>query len=188
MSELVDQAMIFAVKKHAGQVRKFGSTPYILHPMEVASILATMTDDPATIAAGVLHDTIEDTDTSPEEIRELFGARVFALVNSETEDKISDRPAAETWIERKQDSLLALQYTKDIEVRKMWLADKLSNIRSFYREYLQRGDELWLSLNQKDKTKHAWYYRTIAEYCSDLKDTGAYREFIDLTDRLFGGE
>lgn len=187
MSELVDKAIIFATKKHSGQVRKFSSVPYILHPLEVAAIIATLTDDENTIAAGLLHDTVEDTDTTIDEIRENFGSRVYALVASETEDKHETKPASETWEERKLDSLLVLRYTKDIEVKKMWLADKLSNIRSFYRIHLEIGDDLWQSLNQKDKSKQAWYYRTIAEYLKDLEGTAAYKEFVLLIDNIFGG-
>ena len=188
MSELVDKAIIFATKKHSGQIRKFGNTPYILHPLEVAVIISTMTADDATIAAGILHDTVEDTDATPEEIRTLFGSRVYALVMSETEDKISDKPPAESWMERKQDSLLALEYTKDIEVKKMWLADKLSNLRSFYRTQLEIGDELWQRLNQKDKSKQAWYYRTIAKCITQLNDTAAYKEYCMLVTLVFGGK
>lgn len=185
MSELVNDAIVFATEKHSGQVRKFTGIPYILHPLEVAAIIASMTTDENTIAAGILHDTVEDCDVEPEEIRERFGSRVFALVCSETEDKIADRPAAETWIERKQDSLLTLQFTKDMSVKTMWLADKLSNIRSFYREYLKNGDDMWLQLNQKDKKKQEWYYRTIAEYLSDLSKEAAYEEFCELVDKIF---
>ncbi len=185
MSELVDSAIVFATEKHSGQVRKFSGIPYILHPLEVAAIIASITGDENTISAGVLHDTVEDCDVEPEEIRERFGSRVYALVCSETEDKISDRPAAETWIERKQDSLLTLQFTKDMNVKIMWLADKLSNMRSFYREYLKNGDDMWLVLNQKDKKKQEWYYRTIAEYLSDLSETAAYEEYTELVDKIF---
>lgn len=187
MNELVDKAIIFATKKHAGQTRKFGSTPYILHPLEVAVILSTLTDDENTIVAGVLHDTVEDTDTTIEEIRENFGSRVYALVSCETEDKIEDRPPADTWEERKLDTLLVLRHTKDIEVKKMWLADKLSNIRSFHRIHLNIGDELWLSLNQKDKSKQEWYYRTISDLLKDLEDTAAYKEYNILVNAIFGG-
>lgn len=185
MSELVNSAIVFATEKHSGQVRKFSGIPYILHPLEVAAIIASITNDENTISAGILHDTVEDCDVEPEEIRERFGSRVFALVCSETEDKISDRPAAETWIERKQDSLLTLQFTKDINVKIMWLADKLSNMRSFYREHLEKGDDMWLALNQKDKKKQEWYYRTIAEYLSDLSETAAYKEYTELVDKIF---
>lgn len=182
----LEEAIIFATKAHSGQTRKLANTPYILHPLEVASIIATLTTDTDIMAAGVLHDTIEDCNVEPEEIRRLFGSRVFALVQSETEDKLGERPPSETWLERKEDSLLMLKNTKDRDVKRLWLADKLSNMRSFYREYMKVGDEIWQSLNQKDKKMHAWYYYTIAEGLAELGDTAAYKEYIGLVDKVFG--
>ena len=71
--ELFDEAVIFACQKHSGQRRKLSDSPYFLHPMEVASIVGTMSDDQNLLAAAVLHDTVEDTDTTLEEIKEKFG-------------------------------------------------------------------------------------------------------------------
>ncbi len=188
MSDVLEDAIVFATKAHSGQVRKMAGTPYILHPLEVASIISTITPDKETMAAGVLHDTVEDCDVDPFEIREKFGPRVYALVLSETEDKIADRPPADTWQERKQDSLLMLLHTKDESVKIMWLADKLSNIRSFYREYLKQGDTMWNALNQKDPKMQEWYYRTIGEYLSCFKGTAAYEEYMQLVDNIFRGK
>ena len=182
---VLEQAILFATKAHEGQVRKLSGTPYILHPLEVASIISTMTDDPEIMAAGVLHDTIEDCDVDPRLIKQKFGARVSALVQSETEDRLSKRPPAETWMQRKEESLIMLGLTKDRDVKILWLADKLSNIRSFYREHLKRGDEIWQALNQKDPAKHEWYYRTIAENVTELSDTAAYAEYVDLVNKVF---
>lgn len=186
MFEKFDQAIAFAAAAHAGQVRKIANTPYILHPMEVASIIATMTNDEDVLIAGLLHDTIEDCNADPEEIRTKFGKRAAALVQSETEDKLSDRPPAETWMARKEESLLMLQHTKDRDVKILWLADKLSNIRSFHREYMKSGDALWQHLNQKDSSKQAWYYRSVIDCVSELSDTDAYREFCRLVGDIFG--
>lgn len=186
--DVLDEAIIFATRAHSGQVRKLSETPYILHPLEVAAIIGTLTDSREVMAAGLLHDTVEDCGTDPAEIRRIFGARVAALVQSETEDKLSERPAGETWMERKQDSLLMLKHTKDKDVKILWLGDKLSNIRSFYREHAKNGDAMWQQLNQKDPDMHAWYYRTIAEYVPELSDTAAYKEYISLIDKLFGKE
>lgn len=186
MYDKLNEAIKFAADSHAGQLRKLANTPYILHPMEVASIIASMTADENVIIAGLLHDTVEDCDVDPLTIREQFGSRVFALVHSETEDKLSDRPPAETWMERKEDSLMILQNTKDLDVKILWLSDKLSNMRSFYREYLKIGDAVWLTLNQKDPKKQEWYYRTIAKNLSELSETAAYREYINLVDQVFG--
>lgn len=185
---VLERAILFATEAHEGQMRKLANTPYILHPLEVAAIIATMTDDLEIMAAGALHDTIEDCGVAPETIRETFGARVFALVQSETEDKLSDRPPAETWIERKEDSLLMIRHTKDRGVKILWLADKLSNIRSFWREYQKHGDKIFEALNQKDKSKQAWYYRSIRDCLTgELSDTAAYREYDRLVNEIFKG-
>lgn len=185
---VLEESIVFATEAHCGQTRKLAKTPYILHPLEVAAIISTITSDLETMAAGVLHDTIEDCNVDPKVIKERFGARVSALVQSETEDKLSDRPPAETWQERKEESLLMLANTKNRDVKILWLADKLSNMRSFYREYLKIGDDIWLPLNQKDPKMQAWYYKTIADYLSELSDTAAYEEYTRLVSRVFDKE
>ena len=183
---VLDRAIEFATHAHEGQTRKFSGTPYILHPLEVAAIIATMTGDVDVMAAGVLHDTVEDCNVSPEEIREKFGPHVYQLVMSETEDKLEDRPAAETWKERKEDSLLALKLTRSSEVRILWLGDKLSNLRSFWRESLTQGDRVWQYCNQKDPKEQEWYYRSVLACLPELSDTAAYKEFSNLVTNLFG--
>ena len=186
MYERFNEALAFAAEAHKGQHRKLTKTPYILHPMEVAAILDTLSDDEALLIAGLLHDTVEDSGIDPALIKARFGARVSALVQSETEDKRSDRPPAETWQERKEDSLLMLAHTRDLDVKRLWLADKLSNLRSFYRETRLHGDVLWSHMNQKDPRKHAWYYRRVADCVSELADTAAYLEFTELIQKVFG--
>lgn len=183
--DIFEKALMFATERHGGQVRKIANTPYILHPAEVAAIVGTMTDDREILAAAVLHDTVEDTDTTIGEIGEYFGRRVQLLVMTETEDKYEDKPPQETWVTRKQDTLLILQHTNEIGVKMMWLGDKLSNIRSFAREYRKVGDAVWQNLNQKDPKKQAWYYSTIAEYLSDLKEYDAYREYVEHVNYVF---
>ncbi len=183
--DIFEKAVCFATEKHSGQVRKLCNSPYILHPMEVAAIVGTMTDDKEVLAAAVLHDTVEDTDTTLEEIREHFGKRVALLVMTETEEKREDRPAAETWELRKEETLLILQNTKDIGVKMMWLGDKLSNIRSFRREYEKIGDKVWLALNQKNPVKQCWYYSTIAKYLIELSDYAAYKEYLEHVRYIF---
>ena len=65
------------------------------------------------------------------------------------------------------------------------LGDKLSNIRSMYRDHLRLGDELWQRFNQKDKNEHRWYYESLAECLSDLSEYPAYREYTDLVAKVF---
>ena len=188
MYERLNEAIKFATDAHAGQIRKMAMTPYILHPMEVASIIGSICNDEDLMIAGLLHDTVEDCDVDPRVIKEKFGARVSALVQSETEDKLSDRPAAETWQQRKEESLLMLEHTKDRDVKILWLADKLSNIRSFYREYLAQGEHMWQALHQKDPMMQGWYYKTIAVLLAELSDCAAYTEYVDLVHKVFDGK
>lgn len=183
--DIFDKALIFATEKHSGQRRKMSGVPFILHPIEVAAIVGTMTDDKEILAASVLHDTVEDTDTTLEEIKEVFGKRIYLLVMTETEEKREDRPAGETWEIRKLETLSILENTKDMGVKMMWLGDKLSNIRSFSREFSNIGDRVWENLNQKNPAKQAWYYRTVAEYLSELKDFPAYKEYVSLVEYVF---
>lgn len=183
--DVFEEAIIFAVGKHSGQIRKRANAPYITHPMEVASVVSTMTNDREVLAAAVLHDTVEDTDTTLDEICEKFGRRVMLLVMTETEDKRANLPPAATWKLRKEESLLILKNTKDDAVKMMWLGDKLSNMRSFAREYTKHGDALWNGFNQKDPNLQAWYYRKIAKYLEDLKEYDAYKEYTALTEYVF---
>jgi myo-inositol-1(or 4)-monophosphatase len=184
---LLEEAICFAVRAHAGTLRKDGETPYILHPMEAAAICGTLTADEAVLAAAVLHDTVEDTDVTPSEIRARFGERVAALVASETEDKRSGVPKNESWLIRKEESLETLKNADDPGVKYIWLADKLSNLRGIYRAKLEKGDEVWLLFNQHDPAKHAWYYRTIAKMLSELRGYGAWKEYAALIEKVFEG-
>ena len=188
MYEKLNEAIVFATECHAGQVRKLAHTPYILHPLEVAAIISTMTSDEDIMIAGLLHDTIEDCGVDPREIKEKFGARVSALVQSESEDRLSDRPPEDTWKQRKEESLLMLGLTKDRGVKILWLGDKLSNMRSFCRESQRRGDEVWQHLHMKDPAMQRWYYQTIADNLTELSDTAAYQEYTQLITKTFGGQ
>lgn len=182
---LVDKAICFAVEKHSGQRRKGQSKPYILHPLEAVTIVGTMTDDPETLAAAALHDTVEDAGVTFGEIKEQFGRRVALLVMTETEDKREELPHEQTWQIRKEETLVMLENTKDLSVKMMWLGDKLSNMRDFYRMYRKKGDALWQEFNQKDPARQAWYYRTILHCLHDLKEYDAYQEFAWLVGEVF---
>lgn len=183
--DLFDEALCFAIEKHSGQVRKMSDSPYILHPLEAAAIVGTMTSDKETLAAAVLHDTVEDAGVSLEEIAEKFGKRVSLLVMTETENKREELPPDQTWMLRKKETLIMLSHTKDMSVKMMWLGDKLSNIRSFYRLYLRQGNEMWKNFNQKDPSMQAWYYMTIADCLKELAGYDAYREYVSLVNKIF---
>ena len=80
----LEQAIIFAVRAHEGAYRKTGNIPFIMHPLEVAAIASTLTDDLDILAACVLHDVVEDTDITIEEIVHNFGERIGQFVADET--------------------------------------------------------------------------------------------------------
>jgi myo-inositol-1(or 4)-monophosphatase len=184
--ELVSEAVVFAVKAHDGMRRKKSEAPYILHPMEAAVIVGTMTDDQNLIAAAALHDVVEDAGITIDEIEERFGKRVRELVESETEDKRADLPPASTWRIRKEESLAVLKNTDDLAVLMVWLGDKLANMRSIYRDFKVEGNAMWQRFHQKDVTEQAWYYRSIANLTERLSNTSAWLEYKTLTELVFG--
>ena len=187
MENILDRAIIFATKAHEGQFRKGTQIPYILHPMEVAAIVSTMTTDPEIIAGAVLNDVVEDTDTTMDDIQEMFGDKVAFLVCSETENKRKNLSPQSTWKIRKQETLDHLK-TASLDVKMITLGDKLSNIRSIYRDYNTIGDALWQRFNQKDASEQAWYYRSIVKFTERLSDTSAWLEYKTLTELVFGKE
>ena len=183
--ELVSEALLFAAKAHDGMRRKKNKTPYILHPMEAAVIVGTMTDDQEVLAAALLHDVVEDAGIAMEEIEQRFGTRVRQLVESETENKREDLPPEETWQIRKEESLQVLKNAEDPGVRMLWLGDKLANMRGIYRDWKVEGDALWLRFHQSNPQIQAWYYDSIAELTKPLSHTAAWIEYKALTDIVF---
>ena len=184
--ELVSEAIAFAARVHDGMRRKKSAAPYILHPMEAAVIVGTMTDDQNLIAAAALHDVVEDAGVTLEEVEAKFGARVRELVESETEDKRADLPPTTTWRIRKEESLAVLQNAEDPAVLMVWLGDKLANMRSIYRDWKVEGDAMWQRFNQKDTREQAWYYGSIVKLTERLADTSAWLEYKTLTEFVFG--
>ncbi len=184
MKTLLEKAITFAATAHKDQFRKGTSTPYVLHPIEAATIVATMSTDPEIIAAAALHDVIEDTDTTLEQVSELFGDRVAFFVASESENKREHLSAESTWKLRKQETLNHLK-SAPIEIKMITLGDKLSNMRAIHRDHKTLGDRLWARFNQKDKSEHHWYYQEIANCMPELKDYPAFQEYTELLEKVF---
>ena len=184
---MLQRAIEFAAVKHGGTPRKGTDIPYIVHPIEVMKIVAGITDDEEVRAAAVLHDTIEDTDASREELEELFGKRVAELVASESENKRKGQAETETWFLRKQETLDRLEKA-DRDTKIICLGDKLANMRDIARDYESLGDKLWERFNAPDdkKTNIGWYYKGIAErLAGELGDTNAWKELDRLIAVVF---
>lgn len=178
---MIDKAIVFATKAHEGQVRKGTTRPFIIHPLEVGKIVATMTEDAEIISAAILHDTIEDCDGITEEnICEEFTPRVASLVAQESEDK------SKTWMERKSATIEHLKVAP-MEIKMIALADKISNMRDIDRDYQECGEELWNRFNMKDRNVIGWYYKSIRDSLRDaMEGTAAFQEYCELIEKNFG--
>lgn len=165
----LERAMQFAMDAHKGAVRKGTNKPYILHPIETLQILASMDADTNLMVAGLLHDTLEDTNVTLLDIYEQFGVDVAALVNAHTEDK------RQIWYMRKLHTID--EVPKAILRQKMLvIADKVANLRSMYADYKALGDELWSRFNAP-KHLQAWYYSKLNDGLYELQD---YPETADV--------
>ncbi len=186
-TELLDRAILFAVKAHAGTERRGKGFPYIVHPMEAMEIVATITPDQELLAAAALHDTVEDTDVTVEQIREEFGERIANLVASESDVMIEGQTEEESWHARKQaaiDRLAAAPHDAKIVA----LGDKLSNMRAIARDHAVMGDQIWNIFHVKDIDEHEWHYRGLANSLRELSDTFAFQEFESLINKVFKHE
>lgn len=183
--DIFEKSVMLALKAHEGQERKNGHIPFFLHPAEAAAIASTITNDREVLAAVMLHDTLEDTDLTLDDIRREINDRVADLVVSETEEACKGIPRSESWRYRKESSLEKLTECNDVAVKIMWLSDKLANMRSFYRQYCEMGDSMWQYYNHSDIGDQAWYYRTVAENLSELSHTHAYKEYMCLLNIVF---
>lgn len=172
-----------AVKAHAGTERRGKGFPYIVHPMEAMEIVATITPDQELLAAAALHDTVEDTDVTIDEIREQFGDRVAHLVASESEEKCPGDMHA-SWHARKQAAIERLAKASH-DAKVVALGDKLSNMRAIARDYAVVGDNLWSRFHASDPKEHEWHYRGLADSLRELSDTGAFKEFESLINQVF---
>lgn len=185
MTERIHEAIYYAAKRHAGQVRKSTSIPYLVHPMEVMGILIENGCDENVVIAGILHDVIEDTcedndtirDIVRNEIKEKFGGEVLAIVNCESEDK------SKTWKERKQRTIDCLK-NESFEVQAVCCADKLSNIMSIYADRQKIGDKVFERFNAP-KEELKWYYSGITESLN-LHGRKMFDEYKTYVEKVFG--
>lgn len=183
-TNLLDSAIIFAVRAHAGTERRGKGYPYIVHPMEAVEIVATMTPDQELLAAAALHDTVEDTDVTVEQIRAEFGERIAALVAAESDEMPAGVSEEESWHARKQAAIDRLKRASH-DAKMVALGDKLSNIRAIARDYAVKGDALWNIFHVKDRKEHEWHYRGLADALRELEGTFAFQEFEQLINQVF---
>ncbi|MDO4531729.1 MAG: HD domain-containing protein [Bacillota bacterium] len=180
-NELLHKAIHFAADRHLGGVRKGTSRPYIGHPLEVMNILNRMEADNNLMMAGLLHDTVEDTETTYAEIKEAFGFDVAALVAVHTKN-----PDA-TWEEVRKHKIAAMDDTS-FRGKMLIMADMVANLRSMWGDYRHIGEELWKRFNAP-KEKQAWYYGTMQDKLDMMQNymetSEIYWEMVGLYKDLF---
>ena len=181
---LLDRAIVFAVKAHAGTERRGKGFPYIVHPMEAMEIVSTMTADQELLAAAALHDVVEDTPFTEEDIRAEFGDKIASLVAAESDTFEEGVSEEDSWHSRKRAAIERLaKASRDAKI--VALGDKLSNMRAIARDYSILGDKLWDIFHAKDPKDHEWHYRGLADSLRELEDTFAFREFERLINQVF---
>ena len=183
-TRLLDRAIIFAVRAHAGTERRGKGYPYIVHPLEAVEIVSTMTADQELLAAAALHDTVEDTGVTVEQLRAEFGDRVAALVEEESDKFEEGVSEADSWHARKRAAIERLSKASR-DAKMVALGDKLSNMRAIARDYAVQGDALWDIFHAKDPKDHEWHYRGLADALRELEGTFAFQEFEKLINQVF---
>jgi (p)ppGpp synthase/HD superfamily hydrolase len=154
---LIDKAERFATEAHEGQMRKGGKdVPYITHPLAVAEILKDVGATTKEIVSGLLHDTIEDTDRTLEEIAMTFGDEVAVTV-----DYVTEADKSTKWKERKAKYITRLG-TAPYSAVLVASADKLHNARDTLEDYRKYGDDVWSMFNSQ-KDSQFWYYKMLIE-------------------------
>lgn len=178
---LLEKAIHFATEEHAGGRRKGTSRPYIGHPLQVMNILMQMEADPTLMMAGLLHDTIEDTDTTYLDIKNEFGMDVAALVAAHSE------PPEVSWEEGRRQTVEELDYSSFRE-KLLIMADVTANLRSLWRDYRHIGEELWERFNVP-KNRQAWFYGAVQDKLAEMQQymetSEIYWEMVGLYKDLF---
>ncbi len=153
--DLIEKARDFSKVVHEGQFRKLSNQPYFVHTEGVASILRDAGLSPELIAAGYLHDSVEDTPVTIDDITVHFGEKVAELVMGNTEDK------SKTWEERKKHTIEELK-TASFDIKCLVAADKLDNLTSFITESkLDTSRDIWTHF-KRGKEEKGWYFTEVA--------------------------
>jgi (p)ppGpp synthase/HD superfamily hydrolase len=169
LEDLIDRAIEVAVKAHTKQKRKGTRTAYITHPFAVGVLLAKAGCSEEVVAAGILHDTVEDARIKLSRIREEFGEKVALLV-----EKCTEPDKRRSWKKRKQHTLDSLKEA-GFEVKFVVCADKLHNIRTIARDYRTAGDGVWRRF-RRGREDQKWYYASLLKSLRPKTGNRSYKK------------
>ena len=153
-------ALAFAVQAHGGQTRKGGDIPYVSHLLGVASLVLEAGGDEDMAIAGLLHDTIEDTEATAQDIEASFGPRVAEIVEGCTDTAENPKPPWRPRKERYLDHLRAPETS--VDVLTVSRADKLHNARSMLLDHRALGEAFWNRFNA-DVDEQLWYLSSLVD-------------------------
>lgn len=188
---IVEKAKAYAYKKHEGQFRKGKTVPFITHLEKATKIAEQLTADKEIIAATWLHDVVEDTDASHEDILLLFGKRISHFVKLESENKRENLDEKDTWRIRKEEQLENLKNIskEDEDVYIIALSDKLANISEMHEDLQETtSDEFWNRFNNNNLNDHHWYYSSFYDIVKNHKIVSKSKElklFRTLIEEVF---
>ncbi|MDE6056319.1 MAG: HD domain-containing protein [Lachnospiraceae bacterium] len=178
------KAYAYAARAHLGQYRKKTKLPYFTHIITTMNYAVELTQETEVLQAAILHDTVEDTWVTLDDLRREFGDRVAGLVEAETENKRRNMPAAQTWEIRKRETIEHLKVAS-LDAKIIILADKTANLESIVREQHYMGMEIWDKFNQPDKSKQEWYFRAVREQLMEFYDTSVMKAYDKYLNILF---
>ncbi len=181
-NRLIARAMEYAAQAHRGGTRKGGDIPYIVHPFEVAMILKENSFEDKVVAAGLLHDLLEDTEVTKNDLKDEFGEEILILVLSASE-KLKGRDER-SWDIRKNQTINFLNQKAAFVNKAVACADKLSNARSILRDYEEDPENFWQRFSAPKK-KQQWYYESLVESLKELEGLKMYSEFKAVVAEIF---
>lgn len=154
MHQIIEEALRFAAVRHDGQFRKGTNIPYLTHPVAVSMLLVEDRQPVPVVVAALLHDLLEDTLTTPDELSERFGYEVTRLVKA-----VSEPGKHQSWEERKR---MTIQHVRTMQYDEVALlaADKLHNLRSIRLDVESAGKQVWDRFNRPLRDQ-SWYYHEL---------------------------
>ncbi len=173
---LVEKATPLALKAHKEQMRKEAPTPYIVHPMRVAILLARYGLPDVVVAAGLVHDVVEDTDVSLDDVREELGEEIVTLVAPVTHDDSLE------WTARKKAYIDAVRAANE-NVKAIATADKIANAESLLAAHAREGSGVWRHFNA-GKEKKIWFEEAMLSMLQESWMHPLVDEYAQMVEKL----
>ncbi len=183
LSQRFEDALVYAARLHAKQIRKGTTIPYVSHLLSVASIVLEHGGNEVEAIAALLHDAIEDQGGAEtrEEIRRRFGDAVVSIVDGCTDAEVIPKPP---WKERKEQYIARLSHASP-SILLVSAADKLHNARAILGDYRALGENLWDRFNG-GKEGTLWYYKSLVDAFKQAAAVTALAPLIGELERVVG--